>query len=99
MMGATIAYQRRYSLKSFLGIAEMDEESAMADTQNKAVKAIEEASPVATDAKVEELYGLLSKSTVNITAFLAKKKMTALSEIKADLADQMIAHYSKEADK
>ena len=35
MMGATIAYQRRYSLKSFLGIAEMDEESAMADTQLK----------------------------------------------------------------
>ena len=99
MMGGTIAYQRRYSLKSFLGIAEMDEESAMADTQNKAVKAIEDASPVATTEKVKELYNLLEKAKVNVTAFLAKKKMTALSEIKFDLADQMIEHYSKEADK
>jgi len=99
MMGATIAYQRRYSLKSFLGIAEMDEESAMADTQNKAVRAIEEASPVATDAKVVQLTALLAENKVNLTAFLAKKKMITLGEIKADLADQMIAHYSKEADK
>ena len=77
----------------------MDEESAMADTQNKAVKAIEDASPVATTEKVKELYNLLEKAKVNVTAFLAKKKMTALSEIKFDLADQMIEHYSKEADK
>ena len=97
--GASIAYQRRYSLKSVFGIAEMDQESAMAHETSKATKAVEDASPVATDAKVIQLTALLAENKVNLTAFLAKKKMTTLGEIKADLADQMIAHYSKEADK
>jgi hypothetical protein len=77
----------------------MDSEQAMAYETNKAVKAVEDASPVATDAKVVQLTALLAENKVNLTAFLAKKKMTTLGEIKADLADQMIAHYSKEADK
>jgi hypothetical protein len=99
MMGATISYQRRYSLKSAFGIAEMDSEQAMAYETNKAVKAVEDASPVASAEKVAELTELLTKSKVNVTAWLATKKMVSLDEIKADLADQMIAHYSKESDK
>lgn len=99
MMGATISYQRRYSLKSGFGIAEMDSEQAMAYETNKTAKAIEDASPVASAEQVFALTELLGNAKVNVQSFLIKKKMVSLDEIKADLADQMIAHYSKEADK
>ena len=99
MMGATISYQRRYSLKSAFGIAEMDSESAMVYEDNKAKKAIEDASPVASAEKVKELSDLLAKAEVNVTKFLTKKKMTSLDEIKSNLCDQMIEYYSKDKEK
>ena len=99
MMGATISYQRRYSLKSAFGIAEMDSESAMAYETNKATKAIEDASPVASAEQVAELTKLLSDAKVNVTKFLTQKKMASLDEIKEDLAKQMIEHYTEKAKK
>jgi len=41
MMGATIAYQRRYSLKAMVGIAEQDEEKNFKENKGKAEKKIE----------------------------------------------------------
>ena len=58
MMGATIAYQRRYSLKSMVGIAEVDEEKNFKANETKT-----EQKKKTQDAIIEEAKAVLDKIT------------------------------------
>ena len=74
MMGATIAYQRRYSLKSMFGIAEVDEEKNFkaneTKTERKQEDVIKEAKELlAKCKKVDELgmlWGTLAPNVQNL---------------------------------
>jgi len=75
MMGATIAYQRRYSLKSMFGIAEVDEEKNFKanDTKTKVKQedVIAEAKDLLANCKsVEELGMLWSTLAPNVQNLL-----------------------------
>ena len=74
MMGATIAYQRRYSLKSMFGVAEVDEEKNFkaneTKTERKQEDVIKEAKELlAKCKKVDELgmlWGTLAPNVQNL---------------------------------
>jgi hypothetical protein len=75
MMGATIAYQRRYSLKSMFGIAEVDEEKNFKanDTKTKVKQEdiIAEAKDLLSNCKsVEELGMLWNTLAPNVQSLL-----------------------------
>lgn len=74
MMGATIAYQRRYSLKSMFGVAEVDEENNFKANETKTERKQEDVIKEAKDLlskckKVEELgmlWGTLAPNVQNL---------------------------------
>ena len=71
MMGATIAYQRRYSLKSMFGIAEVDEEENFkaneTKTQKKKVDVIAESTKLINNSRSRtELRVIFGKFPPNI---------------------------------
>ena len=75
MMGATIAYQRRYSLKSMFGVAEVDEEKNFkaneTKTERKQEDVIKEAKELlAKCKKVEELGMLWGTLAPNVQSLL-----------------------------
>ena len=88
MMGATIAYQRRYSLKSMFGIAEVDEESNFKANETKTKKKQEDVVAEAKDLlakckKVEELgmlWGTLAPNVQNLLKAEFSKKKEQLEE-------------------
>ena len=86
MMGATIAYQRRYSLKSMFGIAEVDEEQNFKSNETKTARkqsdVIKESTNLINNSKSRvELRVIFSKFAPNIQELLrdlANKKRDSL---------------------
>ena len=93
MMGATIAYQRRYSLKSMFGVAEVDEEKNFkaneTKTERKQEDVIKEAKELlAKCKKVDELgmlWGTLAPNVQNLLKPDFGKKKEELEPKKEEL--------------
>ena len=90
MMGATIAYQRRYSLKSMFGVAEVDEEKNFkaneTKTERKQEDVIKEAKELlAKCKKVDELgmlWGTLAPNVQNLLKPVFGEKKVQLEKEK-----------------